>query len=235
MHNWFSPKAFALLAATLLAPALFTPAHAEVTPEVRQVYDRLANELTQHRAFAVDMTLEYTASVGEETQWLVTTYKVAYERPNRVAIKVENPHIQYDFYLENGLWTHYLPAVNQYVVQPAQMTAPELISRSGVGPIGDAMIIFMQIALAEPFKVPMQYALNSEYKGEVDVDGDLYDKVFLDFDAVKWDAWISKGDQPLLHRIVPQLPVVENHYMQQFQKHVELDVVMDFDNWNFNE
>lgn len=232
MHKMFALVACAIVAAgSLLIPTISS---AQASNDVKHAYQRMSDFLRTQQAFSVDMTLEYTALIGEETQWLVTTYSLAFERPNHAVMRVKNPQLEYELYLQNDEWIHYLPAVNQYVAQPATMNAAELVSRAGVGPISDAMVIFMQVVLPEPFKVTLEHALRMEHKGEVEIDGEVYEKVFLDFDAVKWDAWISKGDQPVLHRVVPQLPVVENHYMEQFQKHVELDVVMDFKNWNFN-
>lgn len=228
---------FARLAiAATAAAALFAPgaATAQASEDAAQLYQNVADVLKQHDRFAVDLTLEYTISVGDQSESLTTTYATAFERPDAVTIKVRNPNLQADFYLKGAELIQYLPETDQYALETVEMKPAVLVSRAGVGPIPDAMVIFMEFFLENPFEVPLEHAVKSEVRGEDTIDGEPHDVVYLEMAKMAWTAWITQGDQPVIRRIVPKLTSVEEFFADQTQSHVELQVVMDLENWTFD-
>jgi peroxiredoxin len=192
------------IAAYSLAEA--APAKAgQVNPE--EVLRQMADYIGKLPAFSckVESVLEVTSKIHNNRT--VTKMTVRLERPNRLAMIVDEGLMGLTVVSDGKQLIQYLPMMKRYAVKdaPADFT--------GVTDIGAPMSITMLGMSADAiptsgeefYKSLMNGVTKSEYLGKEKVgDVECHHCRFIQ-EEFDWDVWIEVGKRPLVHKAQPDL------------------------------
>ena len=183
-----------------------TPAaDGQVKPEA--LLKQMADYLGDLPAFACKAESVLEIKAKDQNNRAVTKMTVRLERPNRLALIVDEGVMGLTVVCDGKQLAQYLPMMKRYVVKEAPATFAEMtdigapISITMLGMTGD----IIPTGGEEFFKRLIDGVTESKYLGKEKVgDVECHHLRFVqdDFD---WDIWIEDGKRPLPHKVQPDL------------------------------
>ncbi len=204
-------------------------------PKAVAVLQKLSDYLAAQDHMAVNFGAEYTLVVGEQTEWLPTTYELVLSRPNDISLHMKNSEMDIQFVGDDDQTITYIPDFKQYRVMEGTRTASEILAGAGFGPIGPVMELIAELAQERPFASIIDQGTSLSYIAEEEIDGAGYDHIALSGTSMSADLWIATGDTPTLYRIVPTLHDILAMLKKDFGDGVQFDVAVDLRKWSFDD
>lgn len=215
------------------AQASSAAAAAAVKPE--DVLRQMADYLGKLPAFSckVESVLELTGDQAQKDNRAVTKMSVRLQRPNKIALVVDEGVMGLTVVSDGKQLTHYLPMMKRYVTKesPADF--------AGVTDIGVPISLTM-LGMADAviptnpddfYKTLMTGVTASKYLGKEKVgDIECHHCRFVqeDFD---WDLWVEAGKRPVPHKILPDL-AKQLANMGGQAGNMKLNYVVTLTDWN---
>jgi peroxiredoxin len=208
-------------------PAAKAGADAKAEDVVRQMADYLG----KLPAFSCKLEAVLHMESGGQKNDAVTTMTVRLQRPDKLAMIVDKGVMGLTVVNDGKELTQYLPMMQRYVVKPAPADFNEM---TDIGAPNSLTILGMSGGVIptssdEFFKGIMDGVTKSEYLGEEKIgEVNCHHCRFVQ-EEFDWDIWVEVGNQPVPHKIVPdltkQLPNVGN-------EKIKLSYVVSASDWN---
>jgi peroxiredoxin len=126
------------------------------------------------------------------------------ERPNRLAILLEEGLMGVTVVSDGKQLTQYIPTMNRYTVKDAPADLKDWSEVEAGGMMG-ASGAYLSADSEEFYKALMEGVTKSEYVGMEEVDSAQCHRCRFEQDEFNWDIWIDAGEKPLVRKIVPDL------------------------------
>jgi peroxiredoxin len=199
-------------------------------PKPEDVLRSMADYLAGLPAFAcrVAATIEVKAS-GMDNQ-MVTKMNVRLERPNRIAVIVEEGMMAMTLVSDGKRLVQYLPMMSRYTVEDAPPDFASLNEAGGAATMGMAGAV-IPTSGEKFYDQLMQNVTNSEYLGTENIgEVPCYHCRFVQ-EQFSWDIWIEAGHRPLVHKIVPDLSK-QFADAEGMMKDAKINYTIMFSDWN---
>ena len=203
----------------------------DVKPE--DVVREAADYLGKLPAFScnVEKVVEVKSAIQNSRN--ATKLKVRLERPNRLAMIVEEGVNGITIVSDGKNIVQYLPVMQQSAEGAAPATFEEMLAigttlpPTFLGPVGDILSDNGDAI----FKRLMKGVTESKYLGEEKVGDVLCRHLKLVREDMDWDMWIEAGKTPLIHKIVPDLAKQLAAAGQQLGD-AKVEYTITFSDWN---
>jgi peroxiredoxin len=126
------------------------------------------------------------------------------ERPNRLAILLEEGLMGVTIVSDGKQMTQYIPTMNRYTVKDAPADLKDWSDVEAGGMMG-ASGAYLSADSEEFYKALMEGVTKSEYVGMEEVDSAQCHHCRFEQEEFNWDIWIDAGEKPLVRKIVPDL------------------------------
>jgi peroxiredoxin len=219
------------------------PAKAEAPAKAGQqkpeeILRQMADFLGKLPAFSCKVESQLAITSKEQNNNSVTKMTVRLERPNRLALIVDEGVMGMTVVSDGKQLIQYLPMMKRYVVKEAPADF------AGITDVGAPMSVTMlgmsgvviPTSGEEFFKGLTAGVTKSEYLGQEKVGDSKTGEVLChhcrfiqeDFD---WDIWIEVGKRPVVHKVQPDLTKQLAQAGAQLED-VKLSYVVSLTNWN---
>ncbi len=158
---------------------------------------------------------------------------VRFERPNRLALIIDEGMMGMTVVSDGKTLTQYLPAMRRYVVKQAPA---DFTGMTDIGAPASVTMLGMS-ELVIPTSGPTLYrnlmvgVNKSEYLGREKVGTAICDHLRFIQDDLDWDIWIDAGKVPLVYKLVPDLAKQLADAGPQFQD-AKMSYTVTFSDWN---
>jgi peroxiredoxin len=173
-------------------------------PKPEELLRKMADYIGSLPAFSchIDKTVELKAA--DIHKQFVTKMNVKFQKPNRIALVVEDGDAGTTVVSDGKQLTQYMPALNRYATVDAPATMAVFgksepfspFTMMGVPPIP---------ANDEEFKEIFSEVKKSEYLGTEKIGGVECHRLRFEKAKYDYDVWIATGDKPLLYKVAPDL------------------------------
>jgi len=155
------------------------------------------------------------------------------ERPNRIALQVDEGQLGMTLISDGKQLWQYLPMLNRYTVQDAPPSLSEVVAGEGASLLaavgGSGALIPTEGE--EFYRKLIKGVKKSEYLGEEKVGEIPCHHCRFVREDFAWDIWIEAGPRPLVHKIVPDLSRQFAKAGEAF-KDAKLEYTVEFTDWN---
>jgi thiol-disulfide isomerase/thioredoxin len=155
---------------------------------------------------------------------------VRLERPNRLAIVLEEGVMGMTLVTDGKQMTQYVPTINRYTVNEAPAKLEDFGGSGGVGMMGVSGA-YLSDNGEQFYKALMEGVTSSEYIGEEDVDGVRCHRCRFVQEDFNWDIWVDAGEQPLVRKIVPDMSK-QFAQAEGLLAGAKMEYVVSFKDWN---
>jgi peroxiredoxin len=173
-------------------------------PKPEELLHKMADYIGSLPAFSchIDKTVELNAA--DIHKKFLTKMNVKFQKPNRIALVLEDSDAGTTIVSDGKQLTQYMPALNRYAIAEAPATLAVIgkseefspFAMMGVPPIPASGDEYKEI-IAE---IKKSEYLGTEKVGNVECHRIRFEKANYDF-----DIWISTGDKPLVYKVAPDL------------------------------
>ena len=212
---------------SLLLVGSSLPVHAELSPG-QQIIQRAAKHAATLKTFSLETTLAVDMSVdGRETKYKAA-YRITYQRPDLIAVSSKDSQLELFIYSDQKSTTQYIADMGQYTVEDSPTDSLELIKSLSNPYFHPPLSLLAEYTSASPFAPLLVEGMEIKVLGEENINGVLCEGVAFSYEGLDMKAWFSKGDTPLLQRIVPEIPelvkkVKENEGADDITVSISLD------------
>jgi peroxiredoxin len=214
--------------AWLLAPTRAQAAEA-AAPKPEDLLRKVADYLAGLPAFAcrIDSSIHIQAQ-GIDNR-MDTKMMLRLERPNRLAIVLEEGMMGMTVISDGKQLTQYIPTMNRYTVKEA----PADLKDWSAGEAGMMGVSGEYLSTdADKFcKALMEGVTKSEYVGIEDVDAAKCHHCRFEQEEFDWEIWIDAGEKPLVRKIVPDL-TKQFANAEGLMQGAKMEYVVAFKDWN---
>jgi peroxiredoxin len=153
------------------------------------------------------------------------------ERPNRLAILVEEGVMGMTVVTDGQQMIQYVPTMNRYTSQDAPAKLEEIGESDAAGMLG-LSAAYVSSDGETLYNALMDGVTSSEYVGAEEIDGVRCHRCRLLQEDFNWEIWIEAGAQPLVRKVVPD-------FSKQFAQaegvleDAKMEYVVTFTEWNF--
>ena len=199
---WLATMAALLLVCGVVRTNFVSAAPAE-PKSAEELIDRVEQTLKDLPAYSCDFDIAIDVEAGGKKQHVDAEFDVKVAKPNRWAIVKQQGPIGGTSISDGKDETTYFPMLEAYVVKPlpaeGEEAAPEMqLPPMILGPAAQVKA-FQGIDLK---KTLLDGVTESKLVGEEKIDGQECWKCEFKQEALTWELWVTKGDQPLPIRVV---------------------------------
>ncbi len=216
----------------VVVPAISTAAQGTTDPltVLRSATDRVKDA----DAFSTDFEFAVKVGLPGLEHGRFARYKVAVERPNRLAFLRTEGDMGATVISNGQHLTQYAAELAQYTQSEAPESLDEFsTSVTGMMLIEGGMGGFMMALLSDdPFERLTSNVTSSEYLGEVVIEGVACHHLRFLQDDWGIDIWVTTGDQPTLRRIRPDLSKQLGE--EETEMGFSITISLEYDHWNFD-
>ena len=118
--------------------------------------------------------------------------KVTFERPNKLAMEVEQGEFGITTISDGKTMTSYVPAMKKYAVEDApESLDAHLASTSGMAFMQGADLITPALLHSDPYKSLLDGVTGGKYLGLKELDGNKCHHLQFTQEEVDWEVWID--------------------------------------------
>lgn len=189
--------------------------------------------LAAQDSFAFEANLIYNGEYDGQQESLVTDFSVVFSRPNTVAIHVENPEIEIEFYSDGMRLIRHIPEFGQYIEDEEQLAAAHVLRDSGFDLIVPALRAMSEFMHDTPFQGSSKITEVS-YVGSEELDGVALHHLHFLYDGSGMDLWVERGDHPRVRRITPDMTEFEKQFTEQSGMDLKVAVTAEIFQWDMD-
>ena len=189
-----------------------SPCFAEANAQIDQKADQLLQEMSRSLAAPSSLQVEAHAIARMQMkgmfQEMSTSYSIALARPNRLAVRSDSSYLGSTIVTDGTTLTRYNTSNKTY---KSELAPPELQpvfdgSAGGVtGIMRDPMAFIGELLGKSPYEAIMHGVTAARYVSQETVAGAPAEHLQLQQDDLKYDFWLTAGDNPMPLRIVVDL------------------------------
>ena len=202
-------------------------------PKPEAVLRQMADYLAGLDAFSCRVATSMHIQAAGMNNRMESKMTVRLDRPNRLAIIVEEGPMGLTMISDGKQLYQYIPMLNRYTVTEAPGDLAELAQSEDA--IGLGMMGLSGAVLSEDgeacYKALMEGVTGSEYVGLEELDGAQCHHCRFVQEGFSWDVWIEKGDRPLVHKVVPDLSK-QFAEMGDAYKDAKFEYIVTISDWN---
>jgi hypothetical protein len=196
------------------------------------VLRRMADYYKKAKSFTVDVKL--AQKIGPTTR--NTTVAAAFERPNKLAIRVRGVLLAgTDIFSDGKTLTISIAAAKKYTQSQApaslaDMSPDDETQGMLMGTVQGSLIL--ELTADDPYKALMEWVKTSDYLGEEVVDGGKVLHVKCTQVQFDWEVWIAAEGDPVLRKVVMDMTksAANSPASAQVKGH-KVDMVATFKGW----
>ncbi len=200
------------------------------SPEPEELLRQMADFLCNLPAFSchAEITMRLQGPGIERSSSSKLTVRL--ERPNRLALTVEEDDTGMNVVSDGKQVFQYLSALNRYVVReaPADMSG---FSDSGSGLNLSVFGKYLPTTADEFYKTLTEAVTKSEYVGTEKIGEVLCHRCRFVQENVSWEIWIEAGDRPVVHKVQPDLSPLLAAAGEKFAD-AKLEYTVTFSDWD---
>ncbi|MEX0611634.1 MAG: DUF2092 domain-containing protein [Pirellulales bacterium] len=180
---------------------------ASAAPQPEELLKQMTEYLGDLPAFSCKVESEIHIQAKAMDNRMVTKWTVRMERPNRLAIIVNEGMMGMTYVSDGKQVVQYIPMMNRYAVSDAPADFSDL--RHTTGAFAYATMALSGSMIPDRgqafYDKLMDGATKAEYVGTDKIGGVLCHHCRLHRTDYKWDIWIEAGDKPLVRKMAPDL------------------------------
>ena len=200
---------------------------AESTPKAEDELRQMADYLGKLPAFSCRVESVMQIQAKDMDNRMETTMNVRLERPNRVALVVDQGVMGTTIVSDGQQLIQFLPMMNRYTVSEAPEDLASLMETADA--ISLDRLPIMIIASGDGFYEMLAEGVNkSEYVDKEKIGEVMCHHYRFDKEDIVWDVWIEAGDRPLIHKVVSDM----SKRMAKEGVSGKLEYSIGFSNWN---
>jgi thiol-disulfide isomerase/thioredoxin len=187
---------------------------AQAQADAKRILDRVRDHYAGVQGLTVEVAAATTSNVeGEEVRQEQPAFKVAAQRPNRAALRVQGDGQEYALVSDGQTIWHYLgDVVSAYTEEEAPETMGGIIDAASFGQQGGADSLLMMPHIAalalldgDRFDEMIDGASSIRTVGQEEIDGHTCDRIRVQMDTIDADIWVRTGEEPWVDRIAPDM------------------------------
>ncbi len=222
-----------------------TPARDERSPgQIDPAGDRVMREFSLHlrrlKSFRVDVdsTVRSTIRGVHVGRHLDSTYTLAVERPNKLALVLQRGSVGTTIMCDGQTFWRYWPLMKRYTEGQAPKTLDGVAT--ALGACGDLVVgipaCIDSVLRDDPYAAMTAGASRAESAGVENIDGVACYRLTLNRPKGDWQLWIGPDKAPLLRRFVPDLSkkVAQAAELNPDIKDMDINVAVTLQNWQVN-
>ncbi len=198
-------------------------------PKAETVLRKSADLYKNAKSFAVQFNR--SQKVGVVT--IQHSYTVAFQRPNRLAVRSKGPAPGIDI-ISDGKTMFVSSPDFKYTEAEAPATIESIFSdRMSAGALGSTMLA--ELCAADPYRKLMEGVKTSTYSGVETLDGARAHHLKFTQDQFDWEIWVAADGDPLVRRVVIDLAktIAHSPFAAQF-KGQKMDLIQDYKGWQLD-
>jgi thiol-disulfide isomerase/thioredoxin len=227
---WFGHRAFADPPQSAAEKSPPKDSVQKNNPRPEDILRKMADYLGNLPAFSC--RIESTISIQAQgmDHKMTTKMAVKLQRPNRVALVVEEGEMGLTLISNGKQLVQYMPAMKRYTVSDAPANLADL-SKSQDAALSMMNMLPLPTSGDEFYKSLVAGVTKSEYLGKEKVGNTECYHCRFQQESIDWEIWIATGDKPLVEKVVPD-------FSKQFaeaggeMKDAKLGYVVLFTDWN---
>lgn len=193
-------------------------AQPQADPQSQADAKRILDRVRDHYAGVQGLTVEVNASTttdmeGEEVRQEQPAFKIAAQRPNRAALRVQGDGQEYALVSDGQTIWHYLGnVVGAYTEEKAPDSMGGIIDAASFGQTGGADSLLMMPHIAalalldgDRFDKMIDGASSVRTVGQEEIDGHTCDRIRVEMNTIDADIWVRTGEEPWVDRIAPDM------------------------------
>jgi hypothetical protein len=182
---------------------------------------------------AKSFSLQFNRSQKVGAVTIQHTYTVAFQRPNRLAVRSKGPAPGIDLITDGKRMFVSSPDL-KYTEAEAPATIEALLSDPmSAAPLHSTMLA--ELCAADPYGKLMEGVKTSTYSGLETLDGAKVHHLKFTQDQFDWEIWVAAEGDPLVRRVVVDLAktIANSPFAAQF-KGQKMDLIQDYKGWQFD-
>ena len=207
---------------------------AEVGDTAKKVLKDVANYFKGLDSARMEVLTSVQMERQGQKQNMELSQDITMERPNKLVIKVQQGDAGNSLTSDGEKLYAYVSRLGVYKVSEAPKNFQDFAKQSDVvtgqltalgGTAGSPPVpaLFSQ----SPYEAMIKDASQVKHVGVEKIDGKKYDRVRFVQQRMDWDLWVAQGDQPAIHKIVPDISKALKAMQQQAGGQAPQDMKLD--------
>ena len=233
----------AVIALGILASAVAAVRGEEaIEPKAEKVVRAMTDHVKGLQRFRVKVTSEMNMTMQGMSQTMNTVSSLAVERPNKLAMVLEEGMMGVTMISDGTKVYSYFPMFgDKYLVRDAPKTLDNLAEEAlggegmdtGMGMEGGSFEAFL--FASNPYEKLMDGVEAVRYVGEADLDGVRSHHLAFTHQEMDWELWVRADREPLPLRVVPDMAkLFEEMGDMPGAQNMKIEMVVRFDDWSLN-
>ena len=182
------------------------------------------------KAKSAEVEVERLQKVGAQT--VTSTFTIAFERPNRLAIRVKGGGFGVTAISDGTTLSVFIPPLHKYTQAKAPATLDALMGDPIVQSSVQGMMIGDLFA-ADPYASLMKGVKTTTYAGEEAIDGMKTHHLKFAQDEFDWELWVAADGEPTVRRVLMDLSKALAKAPGQF-KNQKMEIIHNFKDWRID-
>lgn len=191
----------------------------------------LAAAMQAAKTLSCELTLVTTTESEGVKQEVSTTYTLAAEKPNKLALRHKTGREGNTVVSDGEKMFVYIGPTRLYDQKPAPASLDDLF-QSG-GPMAGSMLFIDSLLRSDVYGAIMEGVNKAEYVGTEKLGGQECQRLRFSQDQMDWDLWITTGEKPVVVRV--QMDMSKGFAVMSSQmpgmKSMKMTAVNTFQNW----
>lgn len=196
-------------------------------PKPEDLVRQMADYLSKLPAFSCRVESVMQIQAKDMDNRMETSMNVRLERPNRVALVVDQGVMGTTTVSDGEQLIQFLPMMNRYTVSEAPEDLASLLEAADAISL-DRLPIMIISSNDEFYEMLTEGAAKSELVGKEKIGEVMCHHCRFDKEDIVWDVWIEAGDRPLIHKVVSDM----SKRMAKEGVPGKLEYSIGFSNWN---
>lgn len=243
MNRFVSHIGKIFLCICLLSISISASIYAEVEQDEKskEMLNKLSTFVKGLNSLEVDVTFSMKMTANGKNNEMSSAQSLSVQKPNKLALALKEG-VSGNNVVSDGdsLYTH-MPMTQKYSKEDAPETMQDmndslLISLREMGLPVPGLITYLWAD--NPTETLVEYASKVSYEGGAEENGKTYHKIRMTMEDADLVLWIADGEQPVIHKIVPDMSKIISRYREQLGEEaadLEMSVNIGFENWKLNQ
>lgn len=230
---------FSVVIVCMMLPTVLF-AEVEQDEKSKEVLNKLSAYVKGLNSLEVDVTLTMKMSAKGTNNEMSSSHSLSMQKPNKLALTLTDG-MNGSNVISDGksLYTH-MPITKKYSKEDAPGTMQEMDESilSSLRAIGLPVPgLITHLWSENPTETLIEYSSKVSHDGTEEVDGKTFQKIRMTMDDADLVLWIADGDQPVIHKIVPDMSKITAKYRAQLGSEadgLEMSVNIELTDWKLN-
>ncbi len=196
--------------------------------KTREIVDKTMDALQNASSLQFNANLSLNMALGEDKQEVSSAFRVAAEDPNKLSMVSEGGPMGMTLVSDGKDLYTYLPALSQYMVEPAPGAMQAILDQAGANP---PALFILALTAENPREILLDGVTDGKYVGTETLDGVESHHMAFTHPELNWDLWVQTGEKPVIVRIKPDL----GKALAQEVPEMKAEMIISYSNWVVGE